>query len=302
MSQVSAHPRTSSPHDRVLSAGLATGGWPYYSGQRGRIEPTCWALLALSGAKAADDARAVARGVEFLRSLQRPDGLLIEPGVTEPNYGWNALALLALTSAESVAPMGMADKLTAALLAVKGVQLQDTKGVLKQNAMLQGWSWTPATFSWIEPTAYAVLALKKRKVSGAAAAARLAEAEAVILDRVCGTGGWNYGNSQVLSQDLRPYVPTTALALVAMQDRRDHPAVVKSLEWLSSHALAEPSSMALSLAAMALRVFGRPIDSVVHALAAQEAKTGALGNLHLTAMTVCALAIPARGASFFTYA
>ena len=302
MIQPSLPPRTTSLHARLVAAALPSGGWLYYAGQRGRIEPTCWALLALAGAKASDDVRVAARGVEFLRSLQRDDGLLIESGVTEPNYAWNALALFVLTNLGSAAPSGMADKLTAALLAVKGIQVDDRGGVFKQDASLQAWSWTPQTFSWIEPTAYAVLAVRKRGPIGATAAARLAEAEAVILDRVCGTGGWNYGNSQVLSQDLRPYVPTTALALVAMQHRRDHPAVVKSLNWLSSHALAERSAMALSLAAIALRVFGRPVDPVLQALREQDAKTGALGNVHLMAMTGFALAIPSHGASSFTYA
>ena len=136
-----------------------------------------------------------------------------------------------------------------------------------------------------------MLALKVRRVGGPLVARRISEAEAVMFDRVCEPGGWNYGNSQVLMQDLRPYVPTTALALLALQDRREHPVVQRSLHWLTSHALSEPSTMALSLAAVCLHVYGQPIAEVLKALQAQQARAHALGNAHLIAMAAYALTL-----------
>ena len=46
--------------------------------------------------------------------------------------------------------------------------------------------------------------------------------------------GWNFGNATMMAQDLQPYLPTTALALLALQDRRDLPAVSTSLAYLEA--------------------------------------------------------------------
>ena len=81
----------------------------------------------------------------------------------------------------------------------------------------------------------------------------------MLFDRVCRTGGWNYGNSNILSQEMNADIPTTALALLALQDRREHPSVQKSIEYLMRQRLAEPAGMALSLASICLRVY-RPVN------------------------------------------
>ena len=285
---------------QLVAAALPSGGWPYYSGKGARIEPTCWALLALGGATSTEAVRATTGAASFLRSLQHDDGLLVEPGTSAPNYGWNALALLALAGEPIAGTAELAGKIATRMLDVKGIKLP-ANPVIKVNTALQAWSWTPATFSWVEPTAYALLALKRFGATGPATGSRIADAEAVILDRVCESGGWNYGNSQVLSQDLRPYVPTSALALLTLQHRGDHPAVVKSLEWLGTHATTERSAMALALAAICLHVYKRPIDAVLKALSDERARTGLIGNVHLLAMATYALALPGRGARAFTY-
>ena len=61
------------------------------------------------------------------------------------------------------------------------------------------------TFSWAEPTAWALFALKKCLARGmviSGADARIRDGEAVLRDRVCATGGWNYGNSNVFGKNL----------------------------------------------------------------------------------------------------
>jgi hypothetical protein len=283
----------------LVAAAAPSGGWPYYAGHLSRIEPTAWALLVLGPKPSGpQDAAVAARARAFLRTLQRPDGLLVEPATPGPNYGWNGLALLALHGDEDRAAI---ERLSAALLTVKGVRIEDAQpGVIGLDTMLQAWPWTDGTFSWVEPTAYCMLALKVRQVRSPAADARLREAEAVLVDRVCGPGGWNYGNSQVLSQDLRPYVPTTALALLALQDKQDHPAVVRSLTWLDAHALSEPSTMALALAAVALAVYGRPVEPVLARLHALQEQTRTLGNVHAVALAAYALSLPAHRAAALT--
>ena len=278
----------------LVAAQQPDGGWPYYRGRASRLEATCWAILALSADGQPDGGMAAARGRTFLQTLQQPGGLLKEPASPVANFAWNGLALLADTSFGDPVSGVWRNSLISALLHAKGIALDDDASPVRQNNRLQAWSWIDGTFSWIEPTAVCLLALKKARAQGASARTRIAEAEALVLDRVCEGGGWNYGNAQVLGQDLRPYVPTTALVVMAMQDRRDHPAVGASLDWLERHATSEPSTMALSLAAICLQVTGRIAEPARRALVEQSAATRSFGNLHVTAMALYALSA-ARG-------
>lgn len=273
----------------------ADGGWAYYAGKTSRIEPTAWALLALAPTGEQAD-----RHVAFLTGLEGRGLLLADRGSASVNYGWNGLALIALGAAGTDRALALRRSMLEGVAAAKGVQLgNDGPRVVAQDGMLQAWSWTEGTFSWVEPTAYCLLALKQTPGRTPAIQARIDEAERVLADRVCGGGGWNYGNSAVLDQDLRPYVPTTALALLAMQDRPDNEAVRQSLAWLEAHATSESSAMALSLAAIALSAFGRPVRGVLTALGRQYEATGFLGNAHLTAMALYALALPSHRARAF---
>jgi hypothetical protein len=263
------------------------GGWGYYAGKASRIEPTSWAALHLSraGKSYQDLADGAAR---WLASRQRVDGLLDDLTGGPPNLGFNGLAALTVRSSGpwSGEP---AKELLAALGATKGVAAENTTA--RQDNALQGWSWIEGTFSWIEPTAWCLLALKKSPavLPPRERSARIDEAERLLLDRVCLTGGWNYGNSNVLGQELHAYVPTTALALLALQDRREHPSVQKSFEYLVRERLAERSGMALSLASICLRVYGAPAPDVDEGLVALAERHAFFNNLHIVAMALYSL-------------
>ena len=151
-------------------------------------------------------------------------------------------------------------RLIDAIQRVRGIRLED-RGVNRQNNALQAWSWMSETFSWVEPTACCLVALKKARAAGFTVdARRIEDGEAVLFDRCGREGGWNYGNANMLGQELPAYVPTTALGLLALGDHRSHDAVRRSLDFLEREALTERSSVALSLALVALRVFDRPAD------------------------------------------
>ena len=77
-----------------------------------------------------------------------------------------------------------------------------------------------------------------------------------LLDRVCTGGGWNYGNSWVLGEDLWPYPDTTALALLALRGRRDDIRVVQSLDALKTMLAQHESSLSLSLGVLCLDEYG----------------------------------------------
>lgn len=266
---------------RFLVAGRNTdGGWGYYPGKSSRLEPTCWALLAL-------DLRA--QNADALRRWPTSQGLLQEARGGQPNYGFHALGLLTLV-ALNVEHETRNGTIAAAMEGVKGVALSPAR-TNRQDNSLQGWSWIADTFSWVEPTAWCLLASKRwARVPGATVnRARIDVAERLLLDRCCVTGGWNYGNSNMLGRELKPYIPTTAVALLAMQDRASEPAVARSAKFLQENARSEPSGMALALALMALRALGRQTAEVASALERQVATTIALNNQLGAALALHAL-------------
>lgn len=260
----------------------ADGGWGYYFGKASRLEPTCWAALALT-------ANSRGRAVAALTRWPSRDGVLLERSGGEANYAFHGLALIALMALGEAHETGN-DGLAAALQRVKGIALKDS-AMNRQDNSLQGWSWLADTFSWVEPTAVCLLALKqwRRRAVRAVDPSRIDDAERLLLDRVRRGGGWNYGNSNMLGAELHAYVPTTALALLAMQDRRDHPVFIESLGWLEQHATSETSGLSLSLACVALRAYGKATTAVQSALLKQLAGTSAFGQLSTLAIAHCAL-------------
>jgi hypothetical protein len=244
---------------RLLEAGRGETGWGYEPGRAPRLEPTCWALLALRTSTAAAD-RMLAGWPSDKRALVEHRGGL-------PNWSFHALAL-ATRLALGGAPIGELQPLADALVEARGTVLEPSP-VQRQDTRLEGWSWISGTFSWAEPTAWAVLALKMCRGRGmvtAGAAHRIRDGESVLRDRVCAGGGWNYGNSNVFGKDLPAYVPTTAAALLALHDCRDEAFVHRSLDYLEEQSVRHPSVRALALTALALKRHSRPALPVEAAL------------------------------------
>ena len=55
----------------------------------------------------------------------------------------------------------------------------------------------------------------------------------MLIDRACKGGGWNAGNAVAFGVALAPHVEATAIALLALQNRREEGAV--SLDCLETH-------------------------------------------------------------------
>jgi hypothetical protein len=295
--------RTTALYDALTEAANAQGGWSYVSGKLSRLEPTCWALLSRSLQPSHDFATDSAHK-NFLARCQRPEGWLVEDAHWPVNVAFNALVAFTWLNRRDLASDAQIRLLVGRLVLDKGVQLPQTTSYRQDNS-LQGWSWLEATFSWVEPTAWAVLALKKAIRAGIVAEdvgrARIAEAERVLIDRCCRDGGWNYGNANVLGQDLFPHVPTTAVALLALQARREEPAVVRSLSFLESHWADEQSALALGLSSICLRTYGRAVDEIERQLLAIEQQRleraepargrGEIRNHHARAVALTALSL-----------
>jgi hypothetical protein len=274
-------------HDltNLLVAGRnADGGWGYYQHKKSRLEPTCWAVLALTSS-----GRDRTAAGEALRQWPAREGLLVERAGGEPNYGFQGLALLALHAA-GIEHRDGNRALLDGLQRVKGLAFERSP-INRQDNSIQGWSWIDDTFSWVEPTAWCLLALKRcaggplHRID----AVRIRDAERLLIDRSCRGGGWNYGNSNMLGKELAPYVPTTAVALLALRDRGSEPFVAEALAFLERHATSECSAMALALASRALRAYGRDTAAVEAALRAQLPITVALGNHAAVAAALFAL-------------
>ena len=272
----------------LVSARNADGGWPYYAGKSSRLEPTCAALVGM-GAPTSDV-------LAVLEGWPRRDGLFTD-GAGEINVAFNGLAALTLAPAYD---RPVARELAAALVRTKGVVIPPST-INRQNNALQGWAWTTDTFSWVESTATCLLGLKRlvRSPRAADVTARIAEAEALLVDRVCREGGWNHGNANMLGRDLPAYIPTTALALLALHDRPTEAAVARSVTFLHGRRLAETGALALALARIALGVYGAEAEDVNAAIAGEWQRSTFLGNLHATAMALCA--VTGIGSGFETF-
>jgi hypothetical protein len=257
----------------LLRGRNADGGWAYSPGKATRLEPTCWALLALKGLVPDGDLVSV-----LLRWPVR-DGLLAERAGGDPNYAFHALGLLVLSAFGAEHAQTNA-ALVRGLQGLKGLRIEALNTSNRQNNTLQGWSWIQGTFSWVEPTAWALLALKKfRRAAGAPIdMARLGEAETLLLDRSCLSGGWNYGNSNMFGSELHAYAPTTSLALLALQDHAGLDTIERGMKFLAGEAAWERSSYSMSLAHIALSIGGADTGLLKESLERQVSTTCDMAN------------------------
>jgi hypothetical protein len=258
------------------------GGWGYGRGKASRLEPTALALVALD---------AVAERVDgsVLRRWPRASALLVDPSSGQVNIAHNAIAAVA-AQVPSLGVSELAGELVDSLLKLKGVKLPPSTTVDQDNS-LEGWPWVTETFSWLEPTAWVLLALRRQARINRTTELdrRIDQAQRLVSDRACRTGGWNYGNANVLGRDLFPYVSTTALALIAMQRLRSDNAVRRSQAWLYQHRLAERSGLALSLTQIALTLQEASPDDVAAAVHDTWKETAFLGNQMAAALALFAL-------------
>ena len=315
-------PRVARMRETLVAGANPSGGWGYYSGHASRLEPTCWALLALNGPERAESPPSpkgpgllepkgpgLQEHRDLLRRSQASDGLLIEPAVREegrPNLAFNGLAALLLAARPQLADGEFRSKLLDAIIAHKGVKLSQWD-LTPQDNSLQAWPWIDSTFSWVEPTCFCLLALKKGVARGPRAVVarpsqgreRIDEAERLLRDRACPDGGWNFGSGSVMGQGLYPFVPTTALGLIALQDLPNDPVVIRSASLLKRHRLAERSAMALSLTLIAFAIHGEDTSELRDALLVQWDRTEFLGNFHLTALALYSLTAEHDGFSAF---
>src|SRR5262245_38284381 len=118
------------------------GGWAYHASKRSRLEPTCWALLAL----AQDEDRTPETDV--LTSWRSDDDVLHDVSGAPGNIAFNAISALTILQATPASPL--AAGIFRRIVASKGIAGPD-QPELRQDNRLQAWPWVDDTFSWAEP-------------------------------------------------------------------------------------------------------------------------------------------------------
>lgn len=247
----------------------ADGGWGYRLGSRSAVEPTCWALLALSQVpKSSDRSAAAGRGCDWLCQAQLPDGSWpAHPGQQEGCWV-TALACLALhAQGQAFEEVARGIRWLCDAWPAEGgfwwrlrQRLFGGHTEVRQNHALRGWSWTRGTSSWVEPTSYALVLLRStpEALHPVNAAKRRWLGEAMLYDRMCPEGGWNCGNPVVYGVPGQPEVGPTAWALLALRDYEDRAENRQSLQWLEHAYESIQGPASLSLAHLCLETYGRP--------------------------------------------
>jgi len=183
-------------------------------------------------------------------------------------------------------------------LATLLVRLSLVKKMTELDPYLIGWSWTAGAFSWVEPTSYSLMALKKlkRSLAGTNCDERIRQGEMLIYDRMCENGGWNYGNSKVLGEALWPYPDVTAVALIALQDQTTSAVNQKSLRVLDAIMRETASGTALGWGILCLTLYNQDVREWKEILEKSFEKTRFLDETKTVALALLALG---NGASLF---
>lgn len=208
------------------------GGWPYQLGLAAAAEPTALACLALLAH--GFDSGMVQKGLRWLADRQQVGGgVAVSATLTQPCWA-TAEACLAWTVFGTAGQTEFVSQKEAAvnwLLRTEGRVFKSNPAIYGHNTRLKGWSWVEDTHSWVEPTAYAILALR---AAGLDDHPRSREGITLLLDRTMSQGGWNYGNSKMFGSELRPFPAQTGMVLAALAGEPRHACVDTALQFLQS--------------------------------------------------------------------
>jgi hypothetical protein len=290
---------TRSGEEQLVASQNRDGGWGAQEGRASSTEITALATLALGRLDTPAARASATHGVRWLAARQHDDGgWPVSARVDEGSWA-TALAVLALNAlghepARAVRgarwlvrrvprTLGMASSLLH--------RFAPSSLAVRLDPDLKGWAWTADAASFVEPTCYALLALKglRRQLQGAAVAERIDEAERMVYDRMCRDGGWNYGNSTVLEAELWPYADVTALALLALADHPGREANQRSLRALRGMLQRVDSGLSVAWATLCFAAYGEDPAPWRRRLVERYAQNGFLGETRAVALALLAL-------------
>ncbi len=199
-----------SPLELLNRMTSADGGWGYRADQLAHLEPTCLALLA-----------GTATGWPAIELHAAGDGSYrLARG--RPQAVWPT-AMVLFTKARLKHPAAELKVIADKLLTIEGKVVRlETSDAGDIDAGLLGWPWAEDTFSWVEPTAWACLALR---AAGQGGHPRVQEGLRLLLDRAFDHGGANYGSRVILGKQTEAIPGPTAILLLALQGVHDQPRI-----------------------------------------------------------------------------
>jgi hypothetical protein len=280
------------------------GGWGFHPQSESRVEPTCWAVQALSESSNREAEMGVVRGLQFLRAAQLADGSW--PSTPEEKSGcW-------VTSLGCWVLLAAADSSGAATAGIDWL-CQDWPGdttpwrrflarfstereLHPVNRSYRGWGWTPGTSSWVEPTSFALISLEQasRDLLPPEASRRRELATAMLYDRMCPGGGWNCGNPVVYGVAGEPLVIPTVWALIALRHNPTRPENVASLGWLERSIANIGSAGSLALARICMETYGRKWPADAPALSDLYERNQFLESVPVAAWCCLAMSVRSR--------
>jgi hypothetical protein len=295
----SAEVRRSERLSLLASLQNADGGWGFRASGQSRVEPTCWAALALFQSSQPKNENAYRRQLEFLQSRQLPEGSW-PAGPEMSGGGWvTSLACCALSGSA-----GSDKQLRAGLQWIcEDVprdsspwqrfmrSLRPDSKLTAQSDSYRGWGWTPKTSSWVEPTSFALMALREAPSEKLpkGASQRRESGISLLYDRMCPGGGWNCGNPRVYGVDGDALVLPTCWALLALHDAPEKPGRALSLAWLQKAFARIASPGSLAVAQMTLEIYATQVPEARHNLQDWSAEELAENGTHVLAWVCMAL-------------
>ena len=233
----------------IAKRGLVEGGVSDRIGGHYRPDATAWAILVLSIEPSFGELVSSAR--LRLEKSQSQDGRVVISKDHPDAYWPTPMAILAWHgSPKYERPLAKAvDFLTQ----TTGVHWEKSENdVVGHDTLIPGWPWIDSTHSWVTPTAQAMIALT---VAGFGEHDRVMEGKRLLVDRQLPRGGWNYGNTSVLGQELRPFPETTGVALNALAGRVSREDIQPSLDYILEEVPRLRTPLSLAWAILGLKAW-----------------------------------------------
>jgi Squalene-hopene cyclase C-terminal domain len=286
------------------------GWWPYSKGHGPSTEATAWCALAVMAA-AEKSSLPATETINYLLQTQNKDGGWStdpEIKISEWSSSPALLALRMLPSHNDKSAGEIAKAIDRAFAFLFEMRTDYWRPVARLFVLLskgteglnygRGWPWTRDTAHWVEPTSYALLALKLPQLPEKASLREAAKhANLYFQEHACRKGqgqppcGWNHGSNYCLEVFLPPYTVTTAEALLALQDDAHNDSVAGGLQHLLQNNDDSNSAMALAWSTLALHAYDRQYSKKLMGLVEQQKADGSFGpNNLVTAIATLALA------------
>jgi hypothetical protein len=200
------------------------------------------------------------------------------PAIENPAIENPAIENLAI---ENLAVENLAAEPTTSLKPTIGWLLRRTgrtskrkSSIVGHDGSIPGWPWIHDTHAWVEPTAWALIALQKLGLDEPLLRERIVQGRRLLHDRMIKSGGWNYGNNKMFGVQLRPRTAPTGLALLALAsnpiwmaetasdlaEKSATESVAKSLDYLEREVKTIRSPQSLCWGLLGLAAHGRIPD------------------------------------------